>query len=65
MLSTTEFDFYHPQARENDINKNILELAEQDVRFFQFFNKGTYKKPLNFPKTAQFFHGCVRIRPKT
>lgn len=64
MLKNTEFTFYHPQAEEDGIAKDIEKLAQEDPRFFEIYNKGTYKKHLPFPQTAVFFHGCVRIKSK-
>ena len=61
-LKEVEFDFFHPQGTE-ELNTNIDNIAEEDLRFMSFFKSGNVDKDLVFPKHSLFFNGCIRIRP--
>lgn len=62
-LNSVDVDFFHISG-EGNIRRDIEDIPAQDERFTEF-PKGVMKKPgLEFPAVAQFFRGCIRIKPK-
>jgi hypothetical protein len=61
-LSSTEFEFYHPQGGEG-LSQDISSISKEDPRFNKMVNELVIEKDLQFPDHSIFFNGCIRIRP--
>jgi hypothetical protein len=63
ILLETEFSFFHPKADMSGLESDINLLRLDDRRFnYQPF---VMKNDCEFAAASIFFHGCIRIRPKS
>jgi len=63
MLNKVEIDYFHPQAKQ-DFVTNFSRLEEDDPRFLEHVKGVIPRAGLGFPETANFFKGCIRIKPR-
>ncbi len=62
-LNAVEIDFFHPQGTGN-IRRDIETIPAEDDRFLEAIRRNVKNNQLEFPSSAPFFKGCIRIRPK-